>query len=57
MTKRICDNCRFLYSNMEQTREWCSKKNEGTRFTNEFPKDYIEKRINGDVNNCKGYDK
>lgn len=57
MTTRICDNCRFLYSNMEQTREWCSKKSEGTRFTREYTKEYIDLRLNAEIKNCKGYDK
>jgi len=42
---------------MEQTREWCSKKSEGTRFTREYTKEYIDLRLNAEIKNCKGYDK
>ena len=57
MGKRICDKCRKFEVSMCGTRETCHAKKEGSKFIQWMTDEYISNRINGEIQNCKGYAK
>jgi hypothetical protein len=55
--KRICDTCKNFEVSMDNTKEICQAKKDGSQVIPKITDGYIEQRINGEKQNCKCYEK
>ena len=55
--KIICDNCNNYEISMDNTREICHAKKNGSQVIPKITNDYISERMNGEKINCKCYEK
>lgn len=57
MNNRICDKCNNFEVSMDNTKEICHAKKDGSQVIPKITDDYINERINGEKTNCKCYKK
>jgi hypothetical protein len=55
--KRICDKCKNFEVSMDNTKEICHAKKDGSQVILKITDEYIEQRINAEKQNCKCYEK